>query len=64
MTGLRFRARAHLKRRIGATGLMMSSMPVATYELSTHVATVVMPVATIVMSIANVVMPIATDLKK
>jgi hypothetical protein len=44
MTGLGFQGLAHLKRRIVATGMMTSSMYVATYELSLPVATVVVPV--------------------
>jgi hypothetical protein len=44
--------------------MMMSSMPIATYKLSTHVAIVVMPAANVVMPIATAVMPIAIDFKK
>jgi hypothetical protein len=44
--------------------MMTLSMGVATYELSTFIATVVMPVATVVMPIATVVMPVATDFFK
>jgi hypothetical protein len=40
---------------------MTSSTVVATYEFSTHVATVVVPVATVVMSVAIVVMPVAIN---
>jgi hypothetical protein len=47
MTGLGFRGWAHLTRRIVAMSMMMSSTSVTTYELSTHIATMVMPVATV-----------------
>jgi hypothetical protein len=40
---------------------MMSSTPVAIYEFSTPVATVVMIVAIVVMSVAIMVMPVATN---
>jgi hypothetical protein len=40
---------------------MTSSTSVATYEFSTNVTTVVMPVATVVMPVAIVVMPIAIN---
>jgi hypothetical protein len=61
MTGLGFRGLGTLKRRIVATGMMTSSTPIAIYELSLPVATVVMPIATVVMPIAIMVMPVATD---
>jgi hypothetical protein len=40
---------------------MASSMPVATYEFSMPVATVVVPIATMVMPVAIVVMPVITN---
>jgi hypothetical protein len=39
---------------------MMSSTPIATYEFSTPITTMVVPIATVVMPVAIVVMPIAT----
>jgi hypothetical protein len=45
MKGLWFRGLGTLKNRKVATGMMMSSTPITTYELSMPVATVVMPVA-------------------
>jgi hypothetical protein len=41
--------------------LLTSSTPIATYEFSMHVATVVVPVATMVMPVVIVVMSIATN---
>jgi hypothetical protein len=40
---------------------MMSSTPIATYEFSMPVATVVVPVTIVVMPVAIVVMPVTTN---